>query len=118
RIFEEKRSARYAGEQRWHSARRRQGRADSYAGNVRDHIAHKHARRAPGGAGVRFVPEKERRAAHRECLKRRRPIGRWRRWLGTRLLHFKNGTQRRYLTTGCGFAEIRRQFRLSGLGPD
>ncbi len=61
---------------------------------------------------------KERRAAHRECLKRRRPIGRWRRWLGTRLLHFKNGTQRRHLTTGCGFAEIRRQFRLSGLGPD
>src|SRR6266516_3139217 len=32
-------------------------------------------RRAAGVAGVRPVPENERRAAHRECLKRRRPIG-------------------------------------------
>jgi len=68
-------------------------------------------------SGVRSVPEKQRRAAHRECLQRRRPIDRWRRWLGACVLHFEDGAQRRHRTARRRVTEVRDKFGVSGLGP-
>ena len=56
------------------------------------------------------------RSAHHQCLEWRRPTGRRRRWMGTRLLYFQNGTEWRDRPACRGVAEIRGEFRLSWLG--